>query len=105
MIGRSKHFDVFSFFSQYAHGLSMSNLNTKPGQHVFDGIIGEGVALLDLMNQYVLKLFGSEIYYIYEGLLRPQMRDMILKCFDDKHRPTVDEWNLHLHSVLSKIKR
>lgn len=105
MIGRSKHFDVFSFFSQYAHGLSMSNLNTKPGQHVFDGIIGEGVALLDLMNQYVLKLFGSEIYYIYEGLLRPQMRDKILKCFDDKHRPTIEEWNRHLQLILSKIKR
>ena len=105
MIGRSKHFDVFSFFSQYAHGLSMSNLNTEPGQHVFDGIIGEGVALLDLMNQYVLKLFGSEIYYIYEGLLRPQMRDKILKCFDDKHRPTIEEWNRHLQLILSNIKR
>lgn len=105
MIGRSKHFDVFSFFSQYAHGLSMSNLNTKPGQRVFDGIIGEGVALLDLMNQCVLKLFGSEIYYIYEGLLRPQMRDKILKCFDDKHRPTIEEWNRHHQLILSNIKR
>lgn len=105
MIGRSNHFDVFSFFSQYAHGLSMSNLNTKPGQHVFDGIIGEGVALLDLMNLYALKFFGSEVYYIYEGLLIPQMRDKILKCFDDKHRPTIEEWNRHLQLILSNTKR
>lgn len=105
IIGRSNHFDLLSFFSQYAHGLSMSNLNTKPSQRVFDGIIGEGVALLDLMNQYVLKLFGSEIYYIYEGLLRPQMRDKILKCFDDKHCPTIEEWNRHLQLILSNIKR
>ena len=105
MIGRSKHFDLFSFFSQYAHGLSMSNLNATPSQRVFDGIIGEGVALLDIMNQYLLKIFESENYYIYEGLLIPQMRDKILECFDDEHRPTVDEWKLHLHSVLSKIKR
>ena len=105
IIGRSKHFDLLSFFSQYAHGLSMSNLNAKPNQRVFDGIIGEGVALLDLMNQSVLKFFESDIYYIYEGLLRPQMRDEILACFDDEHRPTIDEWNLRLHSILSKIKR
>lgn len=105
IIGRSNHFDLLSFFSQYAHGLSMSNLNTEPGQRVFDGIIGEGVALLDLMNQSVLKFFESDIYYIYEGLLRPQMRDKILACFDDEHRPTIDEWNLRLHSILSKIKR
>lgn len=105
IIGRSKHFDLLSFFSQYAHGLSMSNLNAKPDQRVFDGIIGEGVALLDLMNQSVLKFFESDIYYIYEGLLRPQMRDKILACFDDEYRPTIDEWNLRLHSILSKIKR
>ena len=105
IIGRSKHFDLLSFFSQYAHGLSMSNLNAKADQRVFDGIIGEGVALLDLMNQSVLKFFESDIYYIYEGLLRPQMRDKILACFDDEHRPTIDEWNLRLHSILSKIKR
>ena len=105
IVGRSNHFDLLSFFSQYAHGLSMSNLNTEPGQRVFDGIIGEGVALLDLMNQSVLKFFESDIDYIYEGLLRPQMRDKILACFDDEHRPTIDEWNLRLHSILSKIKR
>lgn len=105
IMGRSKCIDVFSFFSQYAHGLSISNLNATPSQRVFDGIIGEGVALLDIMNKYLLKIFESENYYIYEGLLIPQMRDKILECFDDEHRPTVDEWNLHLHSVLSKIKR
>ena len=59
----------------------------------------------DIMNQYLLKIFESENYYIYEGLLIPQMRDKILECFDDEHRPTVDEWNQYLHSVLSKIKR
>lgn len=105
MIGRSKHFDLFSFFSQYAHGLSMSNLNTIPSQRVLDGIIGEGVALLDIMNKYLLKIFESENYYIYEGLLIPQMRDKILECFDDKHRPTIDEWNIRIHSMLSNIKR
>ena len=105
MIGRSKHFDLFSFFSQYAHGLSMSNLNTTPSQRVFDGIIGEGVALLELMNQYLLKFFEAENYYIYEGLLIPQMRDKILKCFDDKHRPTIEEWNRHHQLILSNIKR
>ena len=105
MIGRCKHFDVFSFFSQYAHGLSMSNLNAIPSQRVFDGIIGEGLALLELMNQYMLKFFESEIYYIYEGLLGPKMRDKILACFDDEHRPTIDEWNQNIYSILSKIKR
>ena len=83
----------------------MSNLNATPSQRVFDGIICEGVALLDLMNQYLLKFFESEIDYIYKGLLRPQMRDKILNCFDDKHRPTIEEWNRHHQLILSNIKR
>ena len=104
MIGRSKYIDLLSFFSQYAHGLSMSNLNVEPDQSSFDGIIGEAVSLLDLMNQYVLSFFAAEKDHIYEGLLRPEIRDKILGCFDDKHRPTIEEWNRNIQLRLLKIR-
>ena len=92
MIGRCKYIDLLSFFSQYTHGLSMSNLNVEPDLSRFDGIIGEAVALLDLMNQYALRFFAAEKDYIYEGLLRPEMRDKILACFDEKYRPSIFDW-------------
>ena len=103
MIGRSKYIDLLSFFSQYSHGLSMSNLNVEPDQSSFDGIIGEAVSLLDLMNQYVLKFFEAEKDYIYEGLLRPEIRDKILACFDDKHRPDIFTWEQGIINKRSEL--
>ena len=87
-----KGYDILSFSSQYAHGLSMSNLVIELNEMNFDGIIGETLGLLDRMNQYVLDFYSDEILYIVRGLFQPEIRDKILACYDEKHRPTITEW-------------
>lgn len=92
IIGKCKVFDLMSYISQYAHGLSMSNLNVKIDENVFDGLIGEGVGLLDIMTVYLLKFFSKDKRYIYAGLLEPDIRDRILTCYDEQHRPSIKVW-------------
>ncbi len=85
-------YDLLSYMSQYAHGLSMSNLVITLDERNCDSVIGEALGLLDRMTQYVMEYFSEETIFIVEGLLRPDMRDKILSCYDDKHRPSVAEW-------------
>lgn len=92
-IDYSGDYDLISYLSQYAHGLSMSNLVIQLDEQNCDGIIGEALGLLDRMNQYALNYFEEENLYILRGLLYPEMRDKILSCYDDEHRPSVEEWN------------
>lgn len=87
-----KYYDILSYISQYAHGLSMSNLVVELDEQGYIGVIGEALGLLDRMNQYVLNLYSEDMLYIIDGLKEPKMRDKILACYDDQHRPTVDEW-------------
>lgn len=91
-IGYCKYYDILSYISQYAHGLSMSNLVVELDEQGYIGVIGESLGLLDRMNQYVLSLYPEDLLYIVDGLKEPEMRDKIFACYDDQHRPTVDEW-------------
>lgn len=45
------------------------------------------------MNMYVMDFYSDETSYIIDGLKEPEMRDKILACYDDEHRPSVEEWN------------
>ena len=85
-------YDLISYLSQYSHGLSMSNLIIEFDERNYDTVIGEALGLLDRMNKYLLDYFTEENYYILGGLLEPEMRDKILSCYDDQHRPTIAEW-------------
>lgn len=85
-------YDLLSYMSQYAHGLSMSNLVIELDQRNCEGVIGEALGLIDRMTQYVMDFFTDETLYIVEGLLEPEMRDKIISCYDDKHRPSNEEW-------------
>ena len=87
-----EEFDLISYLSQYAHCLSMSNLVINLNEKNIDEPIGEALGLLDRMNQYVLEYFSAENLYIFRGLLEPETRDKILACYDDKHRPSIEEW-------------
>ena len=90
LIGKTEFFDLLSFLSQYAHGLSMSNLivNTKNRQ-LYDGVICEAVGLLDRMNEYVLDFYMEDHDYIMQGLHESEIRDKILSCFDEPYRKAV----------------
>lgn len=101
IIDKCQYFDLLSFMSQYAHGLSMSNLNIVLDENNCDGILGETVGLIDRMNEYLMEFFDDANVFIYEGLLEPEMRDKILACFDKKHRPDVRTWE---QGVMSKIR-
>ena len=45
------------------------------------------------MNMYVMDFYSEDTSYIIDGLKEPEIRDKILACYDDEHRPSVEEWN------------
>lgn len=101
LIGCCKYFDLLSYISQYVHGLSMSNLVMKLDESNLNGVVAEGVGLLDRLYGYALEFFEEEKQYILEGLLDPEMREKIRSCFDEQHRPDAATWN---QRVMNKIR-
>lgn len=91
-IDYSGEYDLISYLSQYAHGLSMSNLVIKLDERNCESVIGEALGLLDRMNMYAIEYFTEENLYIFRGLFEPEMRDKILNCYDEQHRPSIAEW-------------
>lgn len=101
LLDECKYYDLLSYISQYAHGLSMSNLVIQMDEINMSGIVAEAVGLIDRLHDYTLDFFTEEYPYILEGLLDPEMRDKILSYFDEQHRPDVASWNL---GVMNKIR-
>ena len=101
MIGCCKYFDLLSYISQYVHGLSMSNLVMKLDESNVNGVVAEGVGLLDRLYGYALDFFVEEKEYILEGLLDPETSEKIRSYFDEQHRPDAATWNLW---VVNKIR-
>lgn len=101
LIDECKYFDLLSYISQFAHGLSMSNLVIQTDESNMSGIVAEAVGLIDRLHDYTLNFFADDYQYIMEGLLDPEMRDKILSYFDEQHRPDVVSWN---QGVMNKIR-
>ena len=101
LIGCCKYFDLLSYISQYVHGLSMSNLVIKLDESNMDGVVAEGVGLLDRLHEYTLEFFTEEYENILEGLLDPEISDKIRSYFDEQHRPDAATWN---RGVMNKIR-
>ena len=95
-------FDVLSFISQYAHGLSMSNLVMEMNEHNRDGILCEALALIKRLNAYLMEYYLLDYYDIMNGLLEPDMRDKILSCYGDEHRPSIEMWNQKIKDLVSR---
>lgn len=93
--------NILSFISQYAHGLSMSNLVMGMNEHNRDGVLGEALGLIKRLNAYLMDYYLADYNYIMNGLLEPDMRDKILTCYDDKHRPSNEAWD---HQIMNLIK-
>ena len=102
LIDYCEGFDLLSYISQYAHGLSMSNLVMQMDEGNINGIVGEALGLIKRLHKYTLAFFPEEQLYILEGLLEPEMRDKILKCYDEQHRPFIEAWN---KDVIYKIEQ
>ena len=101
LIDECKYFDLLSYISQFAHGLSMSNLVIQIDESNMSGIVAEAVGLIDRLHDYTLNFFADDYQYIMEGLLDPEMRDKILSYFNEQHRPDVESWNV---GVMNKIR-
>lgn len=104
LIDYCNNFDLLSYISQYAHGLSMSNLVIKLNEETINGSITEAVGLIKRFHKYTLSFFPLEQRYILDGLFEPEMRDKILACYDDKHRPDIDTWNQNVMNKLYKLR-
>ena len=102
-IGRCENIDILSFISQYAHGLSMSNLVMEMNEENRDGILNEAQALLERLNREALNFFAPEQLYVVHGLLEPDMSKEILSCFDDEHRPSIEEWNEMVKNIINQM--
>ena len=103
LIGENKGFDLLSYISQYAHGLSMSNLVMNLNEQNIDGTVGEALGLIRRLHKYTLDFYSAELPFILEGLLEPEMRDKIIQCYDKQHRPSVDEWNKNIMNKKSEL--
>ena len=97
-------FDILSYISQYAHGLSMSNLVIELNEENINGSITEALGLIKRLHKYTLSFFDFEQRYIIEGLLEPEMRNKILACYDDNHRPDINKWNQDVMNKLCQLR-
>ena len=95
-------FDVLSFISQYVHGLSMSNLVMEMNEHNRDRILCEALALIKRLNAYLMEYYLMDYHFIMNGLLEPDMRDKILSCYDEEHRPSIENWNQQIKDLISR---
>lgn len=103
LIDCCKGFDLLSYISQYAHGLSMSNLVIELDGQNIDGVVGEALGLIKRLHKYTMAFYPEEQRYILEGLLEPCMRDKILACYDEAHRPDVATWNNGVMSMIQQL--
>lgn len=103
MIDRFEDYDVFSFLSQYVHGLSMSNLVVTNKAADREGILVEALGLMETMIDYMLKFFKEEQFAIFQVFLDPDLQKKLFSCFDDKHRPRVNEWNGMVFNKLNSV--
>ena len=103
LIDCCKGFDLLSYISQYAHGLSMSNLVIELDEQNIDGIVSEALGLIKRLHKYTMAFYPEEQRYILEGLLEPDMRDKILACYDEKHRPDIATWNQGVTNMIQQL--
>lgn len=104
LIDCCKEFDLLSYISQYAHGLSMSNLVVELDEQIINGVVGEALGLIKRLHKYTLIFYPEAQRLILEGLLEPEMRDKILACYDEKHRPDVAKWNQDVMNKLCQLR-
>lgn len=104
LIDCCKGFDLLSYISQYAHGLSMSNLVIELDEMNINGVVGEALGLIKRLHKYTMAFYPEEQRFILEGLLEPEMRDKILACYDEEHRPDIDSWNQDVKNKLNQLR-
>ena len=104
MIKRFEDKDYFSFLSQYAHGLGMSNLVIQNNKLDSESILVKGIALLETMIDYTLHFFKEEQFAIFTEFLQPDIKEKLFSCFDDEHRPKIAlGWDVMVYNKLNSL--
>lgn len=62
--------DMLSFFSQYVHGLSISNLTIDSCDEAFEPLIGFAIALLGKVSTIINNDFGVDKLFLFDGFLQ-----------------------------------
>ena len=62
--------DMLSFFSQYVHGLSISNLTIDTSDETFEPLIGFAIALLGKVNTIINNDFGVYKLLLLKGFMQ-----------------------------------
>ena len=70
-------FDFFTFYSQFAHGLSMSNVfyNVKPKSYSI--AIDDAIFLMQRFDEYIKFFFADDKEYIMKGLEEPDVKERL----------------------------
>mgnify|MGYP007032401946 FL=1 len=71
-------------------------------EHNRDGILCEALALIKRLNAYLMEYYLMDYHFIMNGLLEPDMRDKILSCYDEEHRPSIENWNQQIKDLISR---
>ena len=82
----------------------MSNLVMEMNEQNINGVVSEAFMLIRRLHNYTLSFFAEEQEYILHGLMESKMRDEILACYDDEHRPDVAAWNQEVMNEIQQLR-
>ena len=71
-------------------------------EHNVNGIVEAAEGLIIRLNVYMMHYYLIDYEFIMNGLLEPEMRDKVLACYDEKHRPSIEKWNQTIHDLMLK---
>ena len=63
------------------------------------------MGLIKRLHEYTMAFYPEEQSYILEGLLEPDMREKILNCYDNAHRPDIATWNQDVMNMLQQLSQ
>lgn len=91
-------FDFFNFYSQFAHGLSMSNAYYNVDSKSYSMAIEDAIFLMGRFDEYIKEFFAEDKEYIMEGLEDPDVKER-LRAHADLESRIRDFVNEELNSM------
>lgn len=79
-------FDFFNFYSQFTHGLSMSNAYYNVNSKSYSMAIDDAIFLMERFDEYIKEFFAEDKEYIMKGLEDPAVKERLRAHADLKSR-------------------
>ena len=70
-------FDFFNFYSQFAHGLSMSNAYYNVDSKSYSMAVDDAIFLMGRFDEYIKEYFADDKEYIMKGLEEPDVKERL----------------------------